>query len=45
MSCTIYNIKDKKPNFKDTVIAYVTSLENVEYWTDYPVFDTTKICK
>lgn len=80
--CTIYNIKDSKPKFKEVVVAYVTSLENnktkvpvfakldrisedengiqyhwkerdtnakidleVEYWTDYPVFNTSKICR
>ena len=82
MSCTIYKIKDKKPVFKEIVIAYASTLENskikmpifakldrisedengikyhwkdrdtnatidfeIEYWTDYPVFDTSKICK
>ena len=81
MSCTIYNIKDKKPVFKDIVTAYgniensktklpifakldrISEDENgikyhwkdrdtnatidfeIEYWTDYPVFDTSKICK
>ena len=82
MSCTIYNIKDKKPIFKENVIAYATSPENnkiklpmfakldrisedengihyhwrerdnnasigfeIEYWTDYPVFETSKICE
>lgn len=82
MSCTIYKIKDKKPVFKETVIAYANTLENskikmpifakldrisedengikyhwkerdsnatidfeIEYWTDYPVFETSKICE
>ena len=82
MSCTIYNIKDKKPPFKQDIIVYVTSAENskvklpvfaklwnliidengenyywkdrdtnaqidslIEYWSDYPVFDASKICK
>ena len=81
MSCTIYKIKDRKPVFKENVIAYgnvenskaklpifakldrVSEDENgikyhwkerdsnatidfeIDYWTDYPVFETSKICE